>query len=59
MQSTPPTYADIEVYQVSMWTGIGLALALLAAVLSIVFMDIGRDPVLYSQFKNENDMKRE
>ena len=52
-----PTIADIAVYQVSMWTGIGLALALLAAVMSIVFMDVGRDPVLYSQFKNENDAK--
>jgi hypothetical protein len=45
--------------QVALWVAIGLALALIAAVFSILFMNVGRDPVLYSQFKNENDMKRD
>jgi hypothetical protein len=57
--SPTPNDKEVENFQVVMWTGIVLALTLFAAILALLCMDIGRDPVLYSQFKNENDMKRD
>jgi len=42
-----PTQAEIERYQVAMWTAIGLALVLFAAIYSIAFMEIRKDSLLY------------
>jgi hypothetical protein len=55
---SPVPWKQVASYQVALWVGIGLALALAAAVGSLLFMDLGRDPVLYNQFKNE-DSKRD
>lgn len=53
-----PTSTQISRYQIVLWVAVGLALTLAAAVGALVFMDLGRDPVLYNQFKMD-DTKRD
>lgn len=55
--ATRPTSVEISKYQIVLWSAVLLVLALGGAVYSLVFMDLGRDPVLYNQFKNDESKR--
>lgn len=58
--ATQYTSAEIEEFQILLWTSLVLV-AILAAVLCLMLnMDAHRDPVLYSQYKGTSrDVKRD
>lgn len=57
---SPYTYAQISEFQIILWSSLGLALALGVVLYCMCVMDQGpKDPVLYSQFKNDYDLKRD
>ena len=53
------TEEQIASYQMAMWTGIFMSVAVLTAVLLLACMDPGRDSLLYANFQADVSSKHD
>lgn len=50
-----PSLGTISIRQSYIWTSIVLAIVLFFSVMSLLFMDLGRDTILYAKFLRVDD----